>query len=662
MVKRKISFLLAGLLALTMLAACSSSVAPIMSFEQPIDSNGVSDTTTVITETTETNADMGAASVADAAEANSQNHDDEADYTWDSAAVIPIVLNGDSITADGEGVTVDGSTVTITSAGTYSLSGALVDGQIIVDTEAEDIVQLILNGVNIGSSTSAPINIVRAEETMIILADGTDNYITDNDSYVFADPDEDEPNAALFSKSDLTISGRGSLTVNAYYNDGIASKDGLIIASGAITVNAVDDGIRGKDYLIVKDGTITVEAQGDGFKSDNEEDTDKGYITIETGTITINAGGDAIQAETDVMISGGDFTLTSGGGSATYIDDDTSAKGIKAGVNVNIDGGTFTLDTADDAVHSNGSLVINDGAFVIATGDDGIHADSTLEINADDIQITESYEGIESAVITINDGDINIVSRDDGLNVAGGNDGSGKGGRPGPGGEFDQGDRPEPGGEPGQGRGPRPEGEPGQGPGFDLGGMFGQGSGPGQDGFNYSGDYYLYINGGTIVIDAGGDGIDANGAIEMTDGLVIVNGPTERMNGALDYDASFNMTGGFLVAAGSSGMAQAPGQTSTQPSVLINFDATQAAGTLVHIQSEDGQNILTFAPSKAFQSIAFSSAELTEGTTYQVYLGGSATGTGTDGLYEDATYTGGANYTEFTISDIVTSVGGNSRW
>lgn len=352
------------------------------------------------------------------------------------------------------------------------------------------------------------------------------------------------------------------------------------------------------------------------------------------------------------MISGGDFTLTSGGGSATYIDDDTSAKGIKAGVNVNIDGGTFTLDTADDAIHSNGSLVINDGTFVIASGDDGLHADSTLEINAGDIQITESYEGIESAVVTINDGDINIISSDDGLNVAGGNDGSGIGGRPGPGGEFGpgQGDRPEPGGEPGQGRGPRPEGEPGQGPGFDLGDMFGQGGGPGQDGFNDSGDYYLYINGGAIVIDAGGDGIDANGAIEMTDGLVIVNGPTERMNGALDYDASFNLTGGFLVAAGSSGMAQAPGQTSTQPSVLINFDATQAAGTLVHIQSEDGPTILTFAPSKAFQSIAFSSAELTEGTTYQVYLGGSATGTGTDGLYQDATYTGGATYTEFTIS------------
>ncbi|MCB0165805.1 MAG: carbohydrate-binding domain-containing protein [Anaerolineae bacterium] len=605
---------------------------------------------------------MGAASVADAAQANSKNHDDEADYTWDSTAVIPIVLNGDSITADGEGVEVNGSTVTITSAGTYSLSGALIDGQIIVDTEDEEIIQLILNGVNIGSSTNAPINIVNAEETMIILADGTDNYITDNDSYVFADPDEDEPNAAIFSKSDLTLSGNGSLTVDANYNDGIASKDGLIIAGGTITVNAVDDGLRGKDYLIVKDGNLTINAQGDGLKSDNEDDADKGYIVIQTGLITITAGGDAMQAETDVLITDGTFTLTSGGGSTVYIDEETSAKGIKAGVNLNIDGGTFTLDAADDAIHSNGSLVINNGTFVIASGDDGIHADATLEINDGDIAITQSYEGIESAVITINDGNINLVSSDDGVNVAGGNDGSGMGRRPEPGGEFTEGEMPEPNGEFGRGRGPRPEGEPGQGGGFDLSGLFGQDGGPGGDGFAASGNYYLYINGGTIVVNAGGDGLDANGSIEMTDGLVIVNGPTNRGNGALDYDGSFTLSGGFLVAAGSSGMAQAPGQTSTQPSVLINFDATQAAGTLVHIQSADGQNILTFAPSKEFQSIAFSAAELTEGITYQVYLGGSATGTVTDGLYQDATYTGGVNYTEFTISDIVTSVGSNSRW
>ncbi|MCB0195368.1 MAG: carbohydrate-binding domain-containing protein [Anaerolineae bacterium] len=655
MIKRKTTFLLAGLLSLSMLAGCSSSVAPILSsFEQQIDSSGVSDTTTVITATTEVNADMGAASVDDAAAANSETHDDADDYTWDSASVIAIALNGDSITADSDDVTIDGSTVTITAAGTYSLSGTLEDGQIIVDTEDEAIVRLILNGVDLRNSTSAPINVAAAEKVMIVLADGTENSITDSDSYVFEDPEEDEPNAALFSKADMTIYGNGSLTVNASYNDGIASKDGLIIASGTITVNAADDGIRGKDYLVVKDGTITVDAQGDGFKSDNEEDTDKGTITIETGTITINAGGDAMQAETDVMITDGTFTLTSGGGSTVTIDEETSAKGIKAAVNVNIDGGTFTLDSADDALHSNGSLVVNNGTFVIASGDDGIHADSTLEINDGDINITESYEGIESAVITINDGNINLVASDDGLNVAGGNDGSGMGRRPGPGG----GDRPEPNGEFGRGRGPRADDDDG----FDLGDLFGQAGGPGGDGFATSGNYYLYINGGTIVVDAGGDGLDANGSIEMTDGLVIVNGPTNRGNGALDYDGSFTLSGGELVAAGSAGMAQAPGQTSTQPSVLINFDSTQAAGTLVHIQSEDGQNILTFAPSKEFQSIAFSSTELTEGTTYPIYLGGSATGTVTDGLYRDATYTDGTPYTEFTISDIVTRVGSNSRW
>jgi hypothetical protein len=274
---------------------------------------------------------------------------------------------------------------------------------------------------------------------------------------------------------------------------------------------------------------------------------------------------------------------------------------------------------AHDAIHSNGTLRIDGGTFVISTGDDAIHADSTLEVNGGEISITESYEGLESAVITINDGDIHIVSSDDGLNVASGVDGSGMQGGPG------------------------------------LGGR------PGQDNLSYSGDNYLYINGGYVVIEAAGDGIDVNGAIEMTEGVVIVNGPTEQMNGALDYDAWFKISGGFLVAAGSSGMAMAPGESSTQCSVLLYFDSTLRSGTLVHIQTGDGDDILTFSPTKEYQSLAFSSPELIDGSAYDVYLGGSSTGTYTDGLYQDGTYTPGTGYTSFTISGIQTRIGNSFR-
>lgn len=261
--------------------------------------------------------------------------------------------------------------------------------------------------------------------------------------------------------------------------------------------------------------------------------------------------------------------------------------------------------------------MINAGTFNIATGDDSMHAGATLEVNGGNI-ITKSYEGLESALITINDGVISITSNDDGLNVAGGNDGSGM---MGPGG----------GGNPGGGR-------------------------PGQDAFAV-GDYYLYINGGYIVLNTGGDGLDSNGWFEMTNGVVIVNGPTNNGNGAVDVNGSFNITGGLLIAVGSSGMAEAPDESSTQYSMLLNFDTVLPAGTLVHIRSRDGNEIITFSAAKQFQSVVVSSPEFMADATYDVYYGGSAIGEANNSLYQNGAYNGGTQYISFTISGMVTRIG-----
>jgi hypothetical protein len=293
-----------------------------------------------------------------------------------------------------------------------------------------------------------------------------------------------------------------------------------------------------------------------------------------------------------------------------------------------IDGGSFTVDSADDAVHSNGDITINGGTFALASGDDGMHADANLVITDGDIRITKSYEGLESANanITINGGNIHIVSSDDGINVSAGGDAMG--GMPG-GGTW-------PGGTPPGGGVIAPRELP---------------TAPGA-----AGNYWLYINGGYLYIDAMGDGIDSNGSIAMTDGVVIVNGPTANDNGALDH-SSFPMTGGFIVAAGSAGMAQTTSPTSTQYSILLTFNTALAARTLVHIQDRDGQDIVTFMPTKQYNSVAFSSPKLVKGAAYDVYYGGSCTGTATDGLYQGGTYTPGTKYTSFTISSIVTNVG-----
>lgn len=549
---------------------------------------------------------------------------DDLDSNVSSSDMSYIKLEGDSITFEGSGATVNGNIVTITSAGLYSISGTLNDGQIIVDTQDAETVALVLNGVDITYSTSAPIYVSNAEKTVMTLAEGTENYVTDGASYLFEGA-EDEPNAAVFSKDDLTINGNGSLTVNANYNNGIASKDDLKITGGSITVNAVNDGIKGRDSIAVKDGTITINAGGDGMQANNDIDAEKGYVAIEGGTLDITAGLDGIQAETSLLVSGGDIAITSGGGSIESSSGgdfgghgmggnpnktDESAKGLKAGVDLTITGGEIQISSLDDALHSNVRITINGGDILLASGDDGVHADDVLTINGGVLNITQSYEGLESVIITINDGTIHLVASDDGINASSGNGGAAAGGMP--------------------GRGP---------------GIF------------ESGDNYLYVNGGYIAMDAMGDGLDINGPIEMTGGVVIVNGPTSNNNGALDYAGAFNMTGGFLVAVGSSGMAQAPSTSSTQYSVMHTFPSPQAAGTMVHIETKDGEEILTFVPTKAYQSVLLSSPELKNGSTYIVYSGGSSTGTFTDGLYSGGTYTAGTQVTSFTISSMVTGAG-----
>jgi hypothetical protein len=563
-----------------------------------------------------------AASIAAAQEAIEDVVTDLPDYSTATT-----ILLGDPITVDGPGASVEGSTVRITAGGSYRVSGTMDDGQIIVDVQGKEEVYLELAGVDLTSAHSAPIYVLDAQAVVLTLAKGTQNYLADGETYILDDPEAGEPDAAIWSKTDLVINGSGALIVDARYRHGIVSRDDLTIADADITVNAAGHGIRGRDSLVITNATITIDAGEDGLKSNYDEDPERGFVSIDGGVIQIVAGQDGIQAESSVLIRNSDITIVSGGGSidssqrvtafrdprtggAVASDDTPSTKGIKARVDLTIEGGTIRIDALDDALHSDGTLTINDGEFTLASGDDAIHADEMILINGGTIDILRSYEGIESAVIVINAGQIHIVASDDGINAASGNAGGGMpmGGRPGQGGAgFDSGNR-------------------------------------------------LEIHGGYIVVDAGGDGVDVNGSILMTGGTLLVNGPTVNMQGALDYDQGFTMTGGFLVAVGSAGMAQAPDASSTQHAVMINFPSVLAAGTPVHIEGDDG-GVLTFVPSKQYQSVVLSSPELERGGTYTVYTGGNATGTVTDGLYTDGTYTPGTQAASFTISEIVTRVG-----
>lgn len=474
---KKLSRLLHLSILITLLAACSGTA--------------VESTTTTSTSSTTAVTSVVDEVVATAVPVTISYDSEDLETAVDSTTATTISLEGDAISVAGAGAVVNGSSVTITAAGTYTLSGTLNNGQIIVETADADPVVLILNGVDITYATSAPIFVSNAEKVVITLAEGTENVVTDGSSYVFADAQTDEPNAAIFSKDDLTINGSGSLTVNANYNNGIVSKDDLKIISSNITVNAVNDGIKGRDSIAVKDATITINAGGDGMQANNDEDAAKGYIAIESGTITITATMDGIQAETSLQIGSGTITITT-----------ASGKGLKAVTDLQVNGGTIAINSADDAVHSNGTMTINGGYFTLATGDDGMHADETLTINEGTIAILNSYEGLEATNVIVNGGTVDIVASDDGINGAGGNDTSASG---------------------------------------STGGFA-------RDNFSSS-QGTITINGGTITIAAAGsgngDGLDANGTITVTGGDTVVQTPSSyRDYSDIDYDTEFSMTGG----------------------------------------------------------------------------------------------------------------------
>ncbi|MBD2870822.1 carbohydrate-binding domain-containing protein [Paenibacillus arenilitoris] len=588
--------LAAALVGAILLASCSGNAAV------PADTAAA---TTAPASTESATAASGVQTAAAAVSAVAYDADDE--YTdWESGNPNYIELNGDSASVTGTGAAVVGSQIKIAMPGVYVVSGKLDDGQILVELEREGTVRLVLNGAEIRSSDNAPIYVKQAYKTVISLAEGTDNVVEDGESYANANADEDEPNAAIFSKDDLTINGTGALTVYGNYNNGMMSKDELVITGGAITVRAADDGIAGRDMVAVKDGTITVSAGGDGIKTTNDTDAEKGYIVLEGGSYAIEAGADGMQAQTSLAIAGGQYTITTGGGSGSGVSDSQSAKGLKAAAAIAVSGGTIDIDSADDAVHSNGSLTLSGGQLSIASGDDGMHADASITISGGRTAISQSYEGVESALITITGGDTRVKASDDGINIGGGNDGSSVGGR------------------------------------------------PGQNSFSADGNNALRIEGGFVAVDSDGDGLDSNGSIAMTGGTVIVNGPTASNNGAIDYDGTFEISGGLLIAAGSAGMSQAPSEQSAQHSVMMQYSSVQQAGKLVHLQDGNGKTIATFAPSKPYETVVISSPDLLDGATYTLYAGGASTGSESEGLYSEGEYEQGDPIVSVTVADPVT--------
>ena len=304
---------------------------------------------------------------------------------YDSNDVTTITFSNSEIKADDNSVNISGNTATITKKGDYIITGTTSDGQLIIDSDKEKDVHLILDNASITSKSSAPIYVKSADKVIITLKDGTNNYLSDSKDFAYDNATDKEPNATLFSKDSITINGEGELTVNANFNNGIQSKDHLKILSGKITVTSKNDAIKGKDSVTITGGEISISATGDGLDSDNSEEDECGYVHITNGKLNIKSEGKGIKAASLIYVEGGTIDITS--------TDDA----INSSSDVQVDGGTISIDTKDDAIHGDLNIIINDGS----------------------INIINSYEGLESENIIVNEGTVNISATDDGINVAG---------------------------------------------------------------------------------------------------------------------------------------------------------------------------------------------------------------------------------------------------
>lgn len=509
------------------------------------------------------------------------DRDMETGYDEEKSVNIKLADNG--TTSDSDTVKISDNIVTITEEGTYVLTGALTDGMVIVEVKDTEKVQLVLNGVEITNETSAAIYVRSADKVFITTTENAENVLENGGEYTAID--DNNIDAVIFSKADLTLNGTGSLMVNAEAGHGIVSKDDLVLTSGTYEIQSASHGLSGKDSVRVANGTYTITSEKDGIHAENADDDSLGFVYLAEGNFEIVAKGDGISAGNWLQSDGGTYTIIAGDGSEnvqkngqkwefgprgeqenTAEENSVSMKGIKAAGDLTVTAGKYDLNTADDSIHSNANTTISGGEWTIASGDDGIHGNSATTISGGTIEITQSYEGIEGLSIDITGGDIQLVSSDDGLNAAGGNDSSG----------FE---------------------------------------GPGGDQFAAEDGAYIHISGGKLKVNASGDGIDSNGELTISGGETYVSGPTNNGNGTLDYSGTAKITGGIFVGAGSFGMAQSFGEDSTQGVIFVAMNS-QSSKSAITLLDADKKEIVSWTPDKEYTSVIISAPSVKEGGQY----------------------------------------------
>ena len=500
-----------------------------------------SGTSTVHSAVSGTTAGTSTSNTAAEQTLDAQTHYTNEDLTWDSSDEKAIDLANPTAT---DGVSVENGTITITSGGTYRITGEY-SGQVKIEAAKTDTVRLVLDNAKITNSTGAAINVVSAAEAIIYTAAGTTNTVADEANY--AATGDDDPDAAIYSTANLTLTGEGSLSVEGAYEEGIHTTGGLVIASGTLEVNAANTGIKGKDYVDITGGIVNVTAAQDGIRSTNTDDESLGFTRLSAGSVTVSAG------------------------------------------------------------------------------DDGLKAPHTLEISGGTLNIEKSNEGIEAQYINILDGDVTVNSTDDGINASlkdsssdassdttSGTATTGQQTQQNQNGQVQQ--APAGGGAaPGGSQGSTGQNQNMPQPPTD-------GTMPGGGGGTFEVvDAAINISGGTVTVNAEGDGIDSNGTATFSGGTVTVNGPTAGGNNALDSNGDLLLNGGTVTTGSTADMFEAPSSASTSGYLKITDSSALTQGSTVQVTDSSGTVVANYKiTTSGVQLVLVSNKNIVKGQSYTV--------------------------------------------